>query len=129
MVTGEEPTVAVSTESERAPERKFMRVSVNFPVSVILSGEELVLPGQALDLGAGGMRVAIATDLPRGQNLVLRFTLPNDPREFVVRARVVLSFFDAASGRYAHGVAFTQYASTDREAIDAYVSSVIRTLG
>jgi PilZ domain len=106
-----------------------MRVSVNFPVSVILSGEELVLPGQALDLGAGGIRVAIATDLPRGQNLVLRFSLPDGTREFVVRGRVVLSFFDASSGRYAHGIAFTQYASNDREAIDTYVSSVIRALG
>jgi hypothetical protein len=98
-----------------------MRVSVNFPVSVILSGEELVLPGEALDLGAGGIRVAIATDLPRGQNLVLRFSLPNDAREFVVRGRVVLSFYDAASGRYAHGIAFTQYTSQDRDTLDSFV--------
>ncbi len=77
-----------------------------------------MLTGQALDLSSGGMRVATGGDLPAGQSIVLRFTLPGAEREVVVRGRIVLSFFDAAAKRYAHGVAFTQIAPDDRKLIE-----------
>lgn len=119
---GEEATAAVSTESERTPERKFLRVNADFPATVILPGHELVLAGRALDVSRGGMRVATATDLPPGQTIVLRFAFPGQQRELLVRGRIVLSFFDAGAKQYAHGVAFTQYAPADQSAIEQFIA-------
>ncbi len=113
----------MSIQSEGAPERKFTRVNVDFPATVILPGHELVLAGTALDVSRGGMRVATPTDLPPGQTIVLRFSLPRQERELLVRGRIVLSFFDAGARQYAHGVAFTQYTTHDQEAIESFVDS------
>ena len=113
----------MSTSSGKAPERKYLRVHADFPTTVILPGHELVLVGKAVDLGGGGMRVVTATDLPSGQAIVLRFTLPGKDRELLVRGRIVLSFYDASNRQYAHGVAFTQYAPSDQEAIGEFIAS------
>ena len=67
------------------------------------------------------MRVATNTDLPAGQPIVLRFVLPEGERELLVRARIVLSFFNASSKTYAHGIAFTQYTSQDHDEISSWV--------
>jgi c-di-GMP-binding flagellar brake protein YcgR len=113
----------VSTSSGKAPERKYLRVHADFPTTVILPGHELVLIGRAVDLSGGGMRVVTATDLPSGQTIVLRFTLPGKSRELIVRGRIVLSFYDASNKQYAHGVAFTQYAPADQEAIAEFIAA------
>ena len=118
----------MSTGSEQAPERKFLRVNAEFPATVILPGHELVLAGRAVDVSGGGMRVVTATDLPSGQAIVLRFTLPGQERELLVRGRIVLSFYDANSKQYAHGIAFTQYAPQDQEAIGAYIAATKSSL-
>jgi hypothetical protein len=107
--------------SEGAPERKYIRVNVDFPATVILPGHELILAGTALDVSRGGMRVSTPTDLPPGQAIVLRFCLPLQERELLVRGRIVLSFFDAGARQYAHGIAFTQYTSHDQEAIASFI--------
>jgi c-di-GMP-binding flagellar brake protein YcgR len=113
----------VTSQSEPpTKQRRFSRTSVDFPVTVIVPGGELVLAGAAIDLSAGGMRVAMPSDVPPGQTIVLRFTLPDSAHEILLRAKVVLSFFDAASKRYAHGIVFTQYAQPDQEAIAAYLT-------
>ncbi|MBV8155138.1 MAG: PilZ domain-containing protein [Candidatus Eremiobacteraeota bacterium] len=112
----------MNSGSEQAPERKYLRVSADFPATVILPGHELILLGKAVDLSGGGMRVVTATDLPSGQTIVLRFSLPGLERELLVRGRIVLSFYDAAAKQYAHGVAFTQYAPQDQEAIASFIS-------
>jgi hypothetical protein len=70
------------------------------------------------------MRVATSTDLPAGQPIVLRFVLQQDERELLVRAKVVLSFYDAARSAFAHGIAFTQYSTHDHDAIARFISSV-----
>jgi c-di-GMP-binding flagellar brake protein YcgR len=111
----------VSIHSQGTPERRFARINVDFPATVILPGHELILSGTALDVSRGGMRVATATDLPPGQTIVLRFSLPRQERELLVRGRIVLSFFDASARQYAHGIAFTQYTSHDQEAIATFV--------
>jgi c-di-GMP-binding flagellar brake protein YcgR len=113
----------VSTGSEQAPERKFMRVNADFPVTVILPGHELILAGKAVDVSTGGTRVVTTTDLPSGQTIVLRFTFPGQDRELIVRGRIVLSFYDATSKQYAHGVAFTQYAPHDQDSIERYIGA------
>lgn len=113
----------MSTEGERTHRRRFARANVDFPVTIIVPGQELVLEGSAIDLSAGGMRVATASDLPAGQSVMLRFTLRGGEAEMLVRGKVVMSFFEGAKNRYAHGVAFTQYAQPDQDAIVAYVES------
>ncbi|HTU69686.1 MAG TPA: PilZ domain-containing protein [Candidatus Baltobacteraceae bacterium] len=113
----------MSTQEDRSHERRFYRAVVDFPVTIIVPGHELVLVGTAIDLSRGGMRVATSTDLPAGQPIVLRFTLPESDREMLVRAKIALTFYDAASKFYAHGVAFTQYTSSDHEKIAAFVAA------
>ena len=113
----------VSTQEDRSHERRFFRANVDFPVTVIVPGHELILGGKALDLSRGGMRVSTNTDLPAGQPIMLRFELPNGSRELLVRAKIVLSFFDAASKTYAHGIAFTQYTTHDHDQIANFVTS------
>jgi c-di-GMP-binding flagellar brake protein YcgR len=115
---------SVSTQEDRSRERRFFRAHVDFPVTIIVPGHELILTGKALDLSRGGMRVGTTTDLPAGQPIVLRFALPKGERELLVRAKIVLSFFDAANNAFAHGVAFTQYTTHDHDAIASYVTGL-----
>lgn len=77
--------------------------------------------GNAVDLSGGGVRVITKNDLPSGQNVTLRFTLPESTRDMMVRGRVVLSFFDAGKQQFAHGVAFTQIAAVDQSAIVDFI--------
>ena len=113
----------MSTQEDRSHERRFFRAIVDFPVTIIVPGHELVLTGAAVDLSRGGMRITTTTDLPAGQPIVLRFTLPSSDREMLVRAKIALTFYDNSTKRYAHGVAFTQYTSSDHEKIAAYVAA------
>ncbi len=55
---------------------------------------------------------------------MLRFVLPNSERELLVRAKIVLSFFDNSSQMYAHGIAFTQYTTHDHDQIANFVTNV-----
>lgn len=96
-------------------------------MTVIVPGNELVLDGNALDLSGGGIRVATKSDLPAGQSVLMRFAIPGTQREALVRGRIVLSFFDAASKCYAHGVAFTQISSEDQAAIEKHLDSAAET--
>lgn len=77
--------------------------------------------GSAVDLSGGGLRVIAKNDLSAGQNVTLRFTLPESGHEMMVRGRVVLSFFDAGKQQFAHGVAFTQIAAADQSAIVEHI--------
>ncbi len=77
--------------------------------------------GSAVDLSGGGVRVITKNDLNSGQNVTLRFALPESGNEMMVRGRVVLSFFDAAKQQFAHGIAFTQIASADQSALVEYI--------
>ncbi|HEY8322074.1 MAG TPA: PilZ domain-containing protein [Candidatus Baltobacteraceae bacterium] len=106
---------------DQAHQRRYFRASVDFPATVIVPGGELVLIGRAIDLSGGGMRVATASELPPGQAVVLRFHLPGNEREMLIRGKVVLSFFDASRREYAHGVVFTRYAQPDQDEIVAYI--------
>lgn len=116
-------TVGTVTYDQSGPpqQRRFFRAAVDFPVTVIVPGGELVMYGNAVDLSGGGLRVVTKNDLSAGQNVTLRFTLPDSDREMMVRARVVLSFFDAGKQQFAHGVAFTQIAAADQSAIVEYI--------
>lgn len=115
---------AVANQRESPSRRRFHRAAVDFPITVIVPGHELICSGDALDLSIGGMRVATLSDLPAGQSIVLRFTLPKTDHEALVRGRIVLSFFDAATKRFAHGIAFTQIAPEDQEGIAKIIGGV-----
>lgn len=114
----------MSTQEDRSHERRFFRANVDLPVTIIVPGHELILSGTAHDISRGGMRVATTTDLPAGQPIMLRFVLPNGDRELLVRAKVVLSFFDASTKAYAHGIAFTQYTTHDHDQIANFITGV-----
>lgn len=113
----------MSTQEDRSHERRFFRANVNFPVRIIVPGHELILTGTAYDLSRGGMRVSTSTDLPAGQPIVLRFVLPDGERELLVRGKIVLSFYDASTKTYAHGIAFTQYTTHDHDQIAGFVTN------
>ena len=113
----------MSTQKDYSHDRRSFRVRVDFPVTVIVPGHELVLNGSALDVSRGGMRVATSTDLPMGQPIIMRFTLPSGERELLVHAKIVLSFYDASKKTYAHGIAFTQYTPRDQEEIGHFISA------
>jgi c-di-GMP-binding flagellar brake protein YcgR len=102
-------------------QRRFFRAAVDFPVAVSVSGDEAVLDGGVVDLSGGGMRVITKSDLNAGQNITLRFALPENEREMMVRGRVVLSFFDASRQQFAHGIAFTQIAAPDQSEIVEFI--------
>ncbi len=116
----------MGTQEDRSHERRFFRARVEFPVTIIVPGHELILSGKALDLSRGGMRVATAVDLPMGQPIMLRFTLPDGERELLVRAKIALSFYDATAKAYAHGIAFTQYTSADYDELARFMASAER---
>lgn len=102
-------------------QRRFFRAAVDFPVAVAVSGNDAGAEGTAVDLSGGGMRVITKNDLSAGQNITLRFFLPEGKREIMVRGRVVLSFFDASRQQFAHGVAFTQIAAPDQSEIVEFI--------
>ena len=114
----------MNIQGSHAQQRRHVRVEIALPVTLIVPGLELVVPARSLDLGGGGMRVSTRADLPAGQHVVLRFSLPGDEgRQLLVRGRVVLSFYDATAKLYAHGIAFTQYSAQDGTDIARYVAS------
>jgi len=102
-------------------QRRFFRAAVEFPVAVTVSGNDAAMEGSAVDLSGGGMRIITKNDLSAGQNITLRFSLPEGEREMMVRGRVVLSFFDASRQQYAHGVAFTQIAAPDQSELVEFI--------
>ena len=114
----------MSTQEDRAHQRRYFRASVELPVTIIVPGHELILAGVARDVSRGGMRVTTTTDLPAGQAIVLRFLLPGSEHELLMRGKVVLSFYDAASKQYAHGIAFTQYTPADLDAVEKWVTAM-----
>src|SRR5207247_5999779 len=102
-------------------QRRCLRAAVDFPVAVTVAGDDTVLDGGVVDLSGGGMRVITKNDLSAGQNITLRFSLPENEREMMVRGRVVLSFFDASRQQFAHGIAFTQIAAPDQSEIVEFI--------
>lgn len=115
--------MAIEETGSSPQQRRFFRVAVDFPVTITVSDTEEAIEGNAVDLSGGGMRAIAKHDLAAGQNVTLRFSLP-ESGEIMVRARVVLSFYDGSKQQFAHGVAFTQIAAADQSAIVDYIHSL-----
>jgi c-di-GMP-binding flagellar brake protein YcgR len=120
--TGPSTRSRATVADDKPDSRRFRRAEVDFPMTVIVPGEELILAGSAIDLSTGGVRVATSADLPAGQSIVMRFVIPKSDRETLIMGKVVMSYFDAATNRYTHGVAFTRIAPEDQAEISKLVS-------
>ncbi|MBV8245299.1 MAG: PilZ domain-containing protein [Candidatus Eremiobacteraeota bacterium] len=115
----------MSSDGIPSHQRQFYRAPVDFPVTLESAGLE-PLAARAVDLSGGGIRVAASEQIPSGETVTLRFRLPNTVGEMMVRGRAVLSFYEAKSVLYQHGIAFTQVASIDREAIVRFIHELQR---
>jgi c-di-GMP-binding flagellar brake protein YcgR len=103
-------------------QRRYLRAKVDLPVTYQVEGEEgSPHDGCARDLGGGGLRLETSDDLPQGTVLTMRFSVPSARREMMMRGRIVLSFFNASTKQYGHGIAFTQIAPDDQEIIVQFV--------
>jgi c-di-GMP-binding flagellar brake protein YcgR len=118
----------VLNQGEVPYRRRYVRVDVSTTVHYSLEGEEASKVGHTSDLGGGGIRLETVEDLPLGTVLLLRFPIPGGAREIVVRGRIVLSFYDAESKQFFHGIAFTHIDPRDQEEIIRYVASEIQRL-
>lgn len=123
-----EQTDGVSSQGEVPYRRRYVRVAVATAVSYAREGDEATKVGHSSDLGGGGIRLATDEDLPLGTVLVLRFPLPSIGREIVTRGRIVLSFYNAESKQFFHGIAFTHIDPRDQEEIIRYVASEVQRL-
>jgi c-di-GMP-binding flagellar brake protein YcgR len=121
-----EQNEAVVTDTGVPYRRRYVRVSVDMPVTYARDGEKDTNNGQSSDLGGGGIRLATDEDLPLGSILLLRFALPQVEREIVVRGRIVLSFYNAEDGRFFHGVVFTHIDPRDQEEIVRHVAGEVQ---
>lgn len=116
----------MNIDDNGAQQRRFYRASVNFPVTVAVTGEEQVILGNAVDLSGGGVRVETRSDLSKGRQLTLRFKLTAGSAEMAVRGHIVLSFFNGSKQQFAHGIAFTQISQADQEAIVHFIHELQR---
>ncbi|GAC1651969.1 MAG: hypothetical protein NVS9B12_00880 [Vulcanimicrobiaceae bacterium] len=114
-----------SDDRGAAQQRQFYRAPVDFPASLHLAGGEPAI-ARAQDLSGAGIRISTEGTLDRGQTVELRFRLPGGTAELTAHGFVVLSFFEGASQRYHHGIAFTRISAGDREAIVHYIHDVQR---
>jgi c-di-GMP-binding flagellar brake protein YcgR len=108
--------------------RRFVRVGVATPVKYSLDGEDTTKLGDSNDLGGGGIRLKTADDIPFGAVLLMRFPLPVSGREVAARGRIVLSFYNAETKQFNHGVAFTQIDPKDQEEIVHYVAAEVQRI-
>ncbi len=102
------PSVSSSkTPDDGGPEipRRFARAVVDLPAQYALEGESDWRPSTIDDLGGGGVRLRTKEDVAAGTLVSLRFDIEGTPVS--ATARVAMSLFDAARGRFVHGVAFT----------------------
>ncbi|MEO6914028.1 MAG: PilZ domain-containing protein [Candidatus Baltobacteraceae bacterium] len=116
----------MSTDDNGAQQRRFYRASVNFPVTIAVTGEARIILGNAVDLSGGGVRVETRSDLAKGGQLTLRFKLSESSAEMAVRGHMVLSFYDGSKQQFAHGIAFTQISPADQEAIVHFIHELQR---
>jgi c-di-GMP-binding flagellar brake protein YcgR len=109
--------------------RRFVRVGVATPVKYSLDGEDTTTKlGDSNDLGGGGIRLKTVDDIPFGAVLLMRFPLPVSGREVAARGRIVLSFYNAETKQFNHGVAFTQIDPKDQEEIVHYVAAEVQRI-
>lgn len=110
----------MNDEQTQIAQRRYFRAAVDFPVTVTAQGSP-ASTGCVVDLSSGGMRVCTKDEIAQGSTVTLRFTLPESTSEILVHGKIVLSFYDGSKGHFAHGIAFTQIAPADQDAITEHI--------
>ncbi|MDQ6826812.1 MAG: PilZ domain-containing protein [Candidatus Eremiobacteraeota bacterium] len=105
--------------------RQFERSQADLPVTYAITGIDGSHDGRLMSLSGGGVRISGAEDLVQGSEINLRFCLPGNQREICTYGRIVMSFYEGATRRYSHGVAFTRIARSDQDAIVNHVDNVL----
>ncbi len=106
--------------------RRHARAGVATSVTYLVEGATSQRIGASSDIGGGGMRLATSEAISMGTLLLLRFLMPTSPREITARGRIVMSFFEAESTQYKHGIAFTQIEPIGKDEIVRYVTSELQ---
>ncbi len=117
---------ASSASAAQPSNRKFFRAAVAMPANYAVVGRTGSRVCTIRDISGGGLRLENEEDLPLGTPMDVRFVLGAKQVACRARGRIVLSFFNAAERRYAHGIAFTGIEAADREAIVAYITELQR---
>ena len=79
----------ITEERSRDGAAAAARVETEFPVHCTLVGERNAIPGLALDLGRGGMKLAVDAKIAPDRTVTLRFTLPQDSTALTLQGRVL----------------------------------------
>jgi len=121
---GRRPPSVSSAHGHGTPpaQRRFLRAAVDLPAAYLLADGAQPCAARVVVLSAGGVRFETAEDLPSGTPLELRFALKQ--REIVAKGHVVMSYFDAVSKRFGHGLAFTAIDPNAQDAIAAHVAEL-----
>ena len=115
------PSVSSGKDAPPSPtRRRFERAAVDLAARFTVAGRAGEGSAWIRNLSAGGVRLETAEDLPAGTVLELAFPLAE--REIRAQGRVALSFFDAATRTYGHGLAFTAIDPAAQDAITAFVT-------
>ncbi len=115
------PSVRTGKETNAfAAQRRFARATVDLEAGFTALNSPGERPARIGDLSAGGLRLMTDQDLPAGSIIAVRFSLGE--REVRVQGRVVLSYFEAKTNRFGHGIAFTAIAPGAQAAIAAFVT-------
>jgi len=107
-----------------AAERRFARAAVDIATMYGVTGRDGLRTARIGDLSGGGVRLETDEDLPAGTVVELQFSIP--ARTVTAHAHVVMSYFDAKTRRFAHGVAFTSIDPAAQEAIAGHVAALMR---
>lgn len=115
-------TVRTPQDSPTLPRRRFARAAVDLPAQYAIEGQAAWHASVIDELGGGGVRLQTQHDVAAGTVVALQFELDGVP--IAVTARVAMSLFDGARGRFVHGVAFMTIDPLAREAIVNRVSAL-----
>lgn len=109
--------------------RKFVRLNINVSVNCsLLDGKDIRHTATTKDIGAGGIRVFVDSQVKRGDVLKLEFLLPELPPQVFATGRVVwvrpFSIEGDKTTRFDAGIEFLDIDPKDRERINKYVFSL-----
>jgi c-di-GMP-binding flagellar brake protein YcgR len=115
-------TARIEDRIRTAEKRKYHRTNSWMPVHCLYdagidSPPKTVSGKMNVNISAGGIRIRLPEQLPKGKNVVLSLGLPVGPEMMSVLAQTVHSKFNEATGSYITAFEFTFISDEDRQAI------------
>jgi c-di-GMP-binding flagellar brake protein YcgR len=122
------PSVAKTDapSTQQPSKRRFFRAAVSVPAQYQVIGRMGTRNATICDMSGGGVRIEVDEDIQPGAMIEVRFSLGNEAAKRRARGKTVLSFYDAAKRKFAHGIAFTGIEAADQEAIVQYITELQR---